>query len=197
MRDADTFAHFFRRVRAGDQDAAIQLVREYEPEIRREVRFRLTDPKLRRTVDSMDICQSVFGNFFVRAALGQFDLVRSEDLLRLLVKMARNKVIDRHRRAQVRNEDKRIPQAAATTAYRSSEPADPGPSPSSIVAGRELLDEVRQRMTEEERQVADARNRGQTWEQIAETYGGSPDALRKRLTRAFDRIVEELGLDEQ
>jgi len=29
MRDADTFASFFRRVRAGDQDAAIELVREY------------------------------------------------------------------------------------------------------------------------------------------------------------------------
>lgn len=196
MRDADNFADFFRRVRAGEQDAAIELVREYEPEIRREVRLRLTDPKLRRTVDSMDICQSVFGNFFVRAALGQFDLVRPEDLLRLLIKMTRNKVIDRHRRARVRNEDKRIPQAAASAAYCPSEPADPSPSPSSIVAGNELLEEVRRRLTDEERQIAEARSRGQAWEEVAETHAGSAEALRKRLPRAFDRIVDELGLDE-
>lgn len=181
---------------AGDQDAAIELVREYEPEIRREVRLRLTDPKLRRTVDSMDICQSVLGNFFVRAALGQFDLVRSEDLLHLLVKMARNKVIDRHRRQQARSDRSPTPQLAPTVARSPSEPADPGPSPSSIVAGKELLSEVRRRMTDEERRIAEARKRGQTWDEVAESCGGSPEALRKRLARTIDRIVEELGLDE-
>jgi RNA polymerase sigma-70 factor (ECF subfamily) len=197
MRDADSFAEFFRRVRAGDQQAAIELVREYEPEIRREVRLRLTDPKLRRTIDSMDICQSVFGNFFVRAAWGQFDLVRPEELLRLLVRMARNKVIDRHRRERARSGRERAPQVAPTAASCGHEPVDPGPSPSSIVAGKELLDEVRRRMTDEERQIADRRNRGQTWAQVAESCGGSAEALRKRLARAFDRIVAELGLDEQ
>jgi len=195
MRDAKTFAEFFRRVCEGDQDAAIELVREYEPEIRREVRFRLTDPKLRRTVDSMDICQSVFGNFFVRAALGQFDLVRPEDLLRLLVKMARNKVIDRHRRERARSGREQAPQVAPTAAYCGTEPVDPAPSPSSIVAGKELLEEVRRHMTEEERRIADARSRGQTWKQIAESQGDSAEALRKRLARAIDRIIAELGLD--
>ena len=196
MRDADSFAEFFRRVRAGDQDAALELVREYEPEIRREVRMRLTDPKLRRTVDSMDICQSVLGNFFVRAALGQFDLVRPEQLVRLLVTMARNKVIDRHRRERARSDGERKPQVAPTTNIDRHELADPGPSPSSIVAGKELLNEVRQRMTDEERQLADARQGGRTWDQVAEASGASPEALRKRLARAFDRIVAELGLDE-
>ncbi|NQT12507.1 MAG: RNA polymerase subunit sigma-24 [Planctomycetes bacterium] len=196
MRDANTFAEFFRRVRAGDQDAAIELVREYEPEIRREVRLRLTDPKLRRTVDSMDICQSVLGNFFVRAALGQFDLVRPEDLLRLLVKMARNKVIDRHRRQKARSDREQTPQLAPTVACSPSEPVDPGPSPSSIVAGKELLSEVRRRMTDEERRIAEARKRGQTWDEVAESCGGSAEALRKRLARTIDRIVDELGLDE-
>ena len=51
------FAELMARTRSGDQDAAQQLVREYEPEIRRAARLRLTDPKLRRIVDSIDICQ--------------------------------------------------------------------------------------------------------------------------------------------
>ena len=192
MSNARTFTELLRRVRAGDQDAALELVRDYEPEIRREVRLRLTDPKLRRTIDSLDICQSVFGNFFVRAAAGQFDLVRPEDLLRLLVKMARNKVIDRHRRERVRSS--RARPAPATVTPR-NEPTDPGPSPSSIASGKELLDEARRRMTDEERQIADARTRGQTWEEVAKSCGGNAEALRKRLARACDRVVAELGLD--
>ena len=42
----------------------------------------------------MDIGQSVMGSFFLRAALGEYDLDRPEDLIRLLISMTRNKVID-------------------------------------------------------------------------------------------------------
>jgi hypothetical protein len=35
-----------------------------DPAIRRVVRVRLQDRQLRRLLDSMDICQSVLGNFF-------------------------------------------------------------------------------------------------------------------------------------
>src|SRR5262249_35579497 len=53
------FRDLIVRVRLGDQRAAAELVGRYEPAIRRAVRFRLTDPRLRRTCDSMDVCQSV------------------------------------------------------------------------------------------------------------------------------------------
>ena len=70
------FREFIRRIRAGDEQAAVDLVRQYEPVIRTEVRMRLSDPRLYRTLDSMDICQSVLLSFFARAALGQYDLDR-------------------------------------------------------------------------------------------------------------------------
>ena len=70
VRDYDDFEDLIRRIRMGEAEAAAELVQRFEPEIRREVRIRLTDPKLRRVVDSIDICQSVLGNFLVRAALG-------------------------------------------------------------------------------------------------------------------------------
>jgi RNA polymerase sigma-70 factor (ECF subfamily) len=90
------FPELILRVRAGDADAAAEVVRRYEPEIR-------TDPGLRRLLDSMDVVQSVLGNCFVRAAAGQFDLERPEQLLKLLVTMARNKLRDQvsyHRAAR-------------------------------------------------------------------------------------------------
>jgi RNA polymerase sigma-70 factor (ECF subfamily) len=88
-----------RRVRGGDGRAAEELVRRYEPTIRRVVRVRLVDPRLQRLFDSMDICQSVFGSFFVHAALGDYELATPEQLLGLLVSMSRKKVVDKSRRA--------------------------------------------------------------------------------------------------
>ncbi len=50
-------------------------------------------------------------------------------------------------------------------------------------------------MSEEERQLAEERADGLDWSQIAAKRGDSPEALRKRLARAIDRISEELGLE--
>src|SRR5262249_1510462 len=92
MIDAFTFDARIRRVRAGAQDAATELVGRSEPAIRRAVRFRLADARLGTLLDSMDICQSVLASFFIRAASGQYELQNSGQLLRLLTAMARNKL---------------------------------------------------------------------------------------------------------
>src|SRR5262245_45048865 len=89
-----SFVDLVRRVRTGDAEASAQLVRRYEPAIRIAVRARLTDPGLRRLLDSMDICQSVLANFFVRATAGEFEITKPEHLVKLLATMARNRVTD-------------------------------------------------------------------------------------------------------
>jgi len=53
----------------GSLGTALELVREYEPLIRREVRLHLEDQRLARLFDSMDICQSVLASFFLRTAV--------------------------------------------------------------------------------------------------------------------------------
>src|SRR5690242_7706534 len=102
MPEATTFEELMRRVRAWDQDAATELVRRYEAAIRRAVRLRLADSRLGGLFDSMDICQSVLGSFFVRAASGQYDLETPEKVLGLLVAMARNKLASLARRQGAR-----------------------------------------------------------------------------------------------
>ena len=98
MSDGETFADFLRRIRAGDTEAASELVRKYEPEIRMEAKLRMRDPRLHRVVDSMDICQSVLASFFIKAASGGYDLESPERLLALLVTIARRKVAYHARR---------------------------------------------------------------------------------------------------
>src|SRR5437588_11225965 len=108
MSEESSFSDLIGRVRRGDQAAAAELVRRYEPTIRRAVRFRLTDPRLRRTCDSMDVCQSVLLSFFVRAASGQYDLDSPEQLLRLLTTMARNKLLNQARQQHAACRDTRL-----------------------------------------------------------------------------------------
>src|SRR4051794_7874124 len=97
MPEPTPYDELIRRVRARDEDAAAELIRRYEPAIRRAVRVRLADARLGSLLDSMDICQSVLKSFFVRAATGQYELETPEQLLKLLATMARNKLTNRAR----------------------------------------------------------------------------------------------------
>ena len=96
------FTEFVQRIRAGDGQAAAELVRQYEPLVRREIRLQLEDSRLERLFDSMDVCQSVLKSFFVRTAAGQYDLDDPSQLIRLLVTMARNKLASAAQRASTK-----------------------------------------------------------------------------------------------
>jgi RNA polymerase sigma-70 factor (ECF subfamily) len=192
VRPPTPFPELIHRLRQGDPDAAEELVRTYEKEIRRTIRIRLTDARLRRTLDSMDVCQSVLANFFVRASAGQFDLDRPEQLLALLLTTARNKVIDKARMEQARGQDRHGTGPSRLLAGV----VDPQETPSQIAAGKELLAAARNLMSDEERYLADQRALGRTWPELAAELGKSPEALRKQLQRALDRVTEALGLEE-
>jgi RNA polymerase sigma factor (sigma-70 family) len=193
MPDETPFQELIARLRTGDGAAAEELVRRYEPAIRRVVRLRLTDTRLRRAFDSMDVCQSVLASFFVRAALGQYDLGSPDQLLKLLAQMARHKVTDhmRHERAERRDLARLVGDAEAAGAVAAGDA-----SPSRQVAGKELLLEVRKRLSAEEAELADLRAQGREWADIGRERDESPEALRKRLARGLDRVAQQLGLDE-
>jgi RNA polymerase sigma-70 factor (ECF subfamily) len=188
-----SFRDLIDRVRAGDAAAADQLVRCYEPAIRRAVHVRMRNPQLRRCFDSLDVCQSVLASFFVRAALGQYQLDDANQLLRLLTRMARNKLAGQVQHHQAGQRDYRRLAGACDPA---SHLPVTSPSPSAQVEAAELLQEARQRLSAEERQVLELRQQGRSWEEIGAALGGSPDALRLKLARAAARVSRELGLDE-
>lgn len=195
MSEPEPIGDLIRRVRAGEAEAAAELVRRYEPIIRTRVRvwLRMQDPRLHRVFDSMDICQSVLASFFVRAAAGQYELDEPEQVLGLLIRMAQHKLSHRVHKEQAGRRDVRrveaidpgnLPHAAARAA-----------SPSDVVAARELLTELRKRLTEQELQIVDRRAQGDNWSAIAQELGGTPDGRRMQLARALDRVADELHFD--
>jgi RNA polymerase sigma-70 factor (ECF subfamily) len=193
MSDETSFRSLLDRVRAGDEQAAEELIRLYLRPIRLVVRKRLRDPALRTLLESMDICQSILGGFFVRMALGQFDLQTPEDLRKLLVTMAENKIRNHKRRLEAARRDYRRTHGPDPAG---PEFVDPTPSPGRIVANKELLQEVRRRLSTEVRQIADLRAAGHSWQEIANQLGQAPDVLRMRHQRAVNRLAKEMGLEE-
>ena len=193
MSAADSFADLVRRLRAGEEEAAVELVHSYESVVRREVRLRLRDPRLRRVFDSMDVCQSVLGSFLLRAAAGQYELDGPSQLVRLLVDITRRKVAAAARKQQAGIRDYRRVEGLDPA---SCPIADPGPSPSHVVSGRELLAEVRQRLSAEELQLVELRAQGLGWDEVARELGGTGEGRRKQLDRATRRVAIELGLED-
>ncbi|MEI7686331.1 MAG: sigma-70 family RNA polymerase sigma factor [Planctomycetota bacterium] len=194
MPENEGFRELMERVRHREPEAAAELVRRYESVIRRVVRIHLHDGRMRRVLDSMDICQSVLASFFVRTALGQYELETPEQLLKLLTTIARNKLSNQANRMRAQRRDIR---------RDADSPDDPGlavdqaSDPSEQVAAKEILEKVRSRLTVDERFLAEQRALGRGWKDIADEIGGTDVALRKKLTRALDRVMTELGLDEK
>ncbi|HVK09128.1 MAG TPA: sigma-70 family RNA polymerase sigma factor [Gemmataceae bacterium] len=193
MSGDNTFAEFVARIRAGDEQAAAELVRRYEPLIRREIRMRLEDRRLSRLFDSMDLCQSVLASLFLRTAAGEYDLERPEQLVGLLVTMARNKLASAARREyRVRRDNRRVSEKAAEDL---DGVPDGGLGPGEVLASKELLEQFRQALSAEERQIVELRGGGLAWADVAARLGGTAQSRRMQLTRAVERVVRELGIE--
>jgi RNA polymerase sigma-70 factor (ECF subfamily) len=182
------------RVRTGDAQAAAEFVHHFEPVIRSRIRvwLRMRDARLRRLFDSMDICQSVLASFFVRAAAGQFELERPESVVNLLVQMARHKLANQVQKQQAQRRDIRRLHGEGT---HEIDVAGADPTPSEWCAGQELLEELRKRLSDEEKLIADRRADGHDWAAISAEIDGTPDGRRMQLTRALDRITSQLGIE--
>src|SRR5260370_34566567 len=113
----------------------------------------------------MDVGQSVLKSFFFRTGAGQYELDTPEQLQRLLVTMARNKLASAARGQHRQRRDQR--RVAAAGEEKLEGVAADGPTPSQIVAGKELLERFRQALNEEERQLAELRGEGLAWGDIA------------------------------
>jgi RNA polymerase sigma-70 factor (ECF subfamily) len=193
MIDSAAFLVFVERVRSGDAEAARELVRRYEDVIRREVRLRLDNAQLGRFLDSLDISQSVLSSFFARASEGQYQLESPDQLARLLVGMARNKLAFQARKQRAKRRDSRL---TAAGRVEDLDVASAGPGPSDSASVQELYQEVRRRLSAEELQIADLWSEGCGWPEIVERLGGKPSARRMQLSRAIHRVARQMKQED-
>lgn len=193
MEKPHSFDELLARLRRGEDGAVREFVATYEPYIRRAIRPRLVRAGLRAAADSADICQSVLGSFLIRIACGEYELHSAGDLEKLLVTIARRKFAALTRREYAERRDRRRVLAILSD----HDPVDPGTDPGQDLLLRDVVEQVRQRLADEERALFESRQKGQSWEAIARQRNDSAVLLRKRLSRALHRVAVELGLEDR
>jgi len=188
MREPGDFHDLVRRVREGDQGAAAELVRLFEDPIlrviRTEMRSRGDYDQIRRDFSAVDICQSVFASLFTRLKEDRFDFEKPQDLRNLLCAMAHYKISSKAKLCRVKLR-------AVLDDDMSPDPVDPGPGPEKSVDDKDFSAAVLKHFTLDELEVVIRRLDEQSWAAIAAALGGTPEARRKQLNRAFDRVRDD------
>lgn len=190
--NSDILTTLIQGIKQGNQNSATEFFRQYEPEVRRFIRFRMTDPRLRRLFDSVDVCQSVMARFFNHVRAGRISVEHPLQLLKLLTTMARNSLLDHARKAKVRH---RI-------SGHDADPdlilnlKDPASAAVNQIEQADLVTLIRKQMRPDEQLALDKWMLGHGWDALSIEFSCEPDAIRKKLTRAIDRATKELGLLE-
>ncbi len=106
--------------------------------------------------------------------------------------MARNKLASHARKERADRYDARRPDELIDEAsgLQSREP-DPGAE----ISAQELCQQALARLTADERDLVERRHQGCDWASIAIEKGSTAVVLRKRFSRALDRVLQEVGLE--
>lgn len=185
------FQDFYSGLMEREPEAISRMLTRFEPYLLRIVRRRL-NVRLRTKVDSIDVVQSVWASFFrVADRVSSFD--HSGQMLKFLITIARNKVMDEMRRTFV---------TAKRALNRETSLFDLGPdenTPADVVDTRlsrpaELADardhwRVWTRgQPKKHQRVMELRAAGATYKEISDRLGIHERSARKIINRLIDRI---------
>ncbi len=181
----DELRHFLDRIKAGDDDAARDLLLRYEAEVRLVVRRQL--PRLLRSrFDSLDFLQSVWGSFFrrVRDGTGRGEFEDTRHLVAFLARAAKNKVIDEYRRAASQKQDMHREEPLWGDGDRPRDLPDDEATPSEVAQANEELDRLRELVPADRREVLELKAQGLSSREIGDRLGISE--------RTVQRVIEDL-----
>jgi RNA polymerase sigma factor (sigma-70 family) len=187
MPEATDFPDLIKRVRRGDEAAAEELVRRFEPFIQRLVRIRrrqrVDDERLRLHVGLSDVCQSVFRSFREGLKNDRYRLEQPADLERLLQAMIRFNIATKARRSSVKLR-------GLIDDFDAQDWSDSAPGPEKEVDAQDLADAIQGQFNEDELEIFTLRLDEAPWAEIAEKLGCTADAARVKLSRAIARVRE-------
>lgn len=171
-------AELLARYRGGDQAAAALLHEKYVSKVTSLARQWMSED-LKPRVDADDVAQSVFRTFFRRVAGGQYDAPDQEELWRLLLTIALNKLRNSasyHRAAK---------RGVARTVNFSAE-TESGEDNESEVIVKLLVEELLGRLGPAQRDLVRMRILGCSVDEIA--------LASKRSKRTVERTLQEFRL---
>ncbi len=183
---------FLIRIRSGDEDAARDLLKRYEAEVRLVVRRQL--PRLLRSrFDSIDFLQSVWADFFQKVRSGQSGFEDERHLVGFLARAAKNKVIDQYRRAASQKQNVYREEPIWTQAGRTRELAGQDATPSQVAEAREALGRLQELMPDDRRMILELKAQGLSSREIGERLGVSERTIQREIEDLRRRMQSEWG----
>ncbi len=180
LGNAQTDQSLLRRFRIGEEDAATQLYVRYARRLEALARAQ-TGAALAARVDPEDIVQSVFRTFFRRAAAGQYEIPDGEELWKLFLVIALNKIraVGAYHRAAKR--DARATYSASIAEDSLAHATQGDESPLRLL--QMVIDELLAELPEAHRQMIELRISGHHVNEIAESTG--------RAKRSVERVLQQ------
>lgn len=180
----DPLDELIDRLNKGDVSAAERAFLAYEPYLRMAVRRRLSGP-LRSKFDSMDIVQSVWAD--VVSGLGEagWRFADRAHLRAFLVRMARNRLVDRHRQHH-RAIDR---EHALGTIAPEDAPKARDPRPSEVAQGHELWKLMLDECSPAHREILILKRQGLLLTEIAARTGFHEGSIRRILYDLARRLT--------
>jgi RNA polymerase sigma-70 factor (ECF subfamily) len=169
-----------RRFRDGQADAPTQLYLRYAQRLH-ALATKQTSAELARRVDPEDIVQSVFRTFFRRLSAGNYDVPDGEEIWKLLLVMALNKIRTTANFHKAAKRDVR--RTYGGEALEAGSGATTGGDEAAMTVLRLVVDELLQGLPESHRKMVEARIEGHEVAQIADEVG--------RSKRSVERVLQE------
>jgi RNA polymerase sigma-70 factor (ECF subfamily) len=175
-----------RRFRHGSEDAATQLYLRYARRLRALARARCPR-NLAVRVDADDIVQSVFRSFFQAARRGLYEVPRGEELWKILLVIALNKIRDATSFHQAARRDVRL---TAQAEHNQAALAEKQQDDASLVFLQLVIDEALERLPPPHRRMVRMRIEGHEVAQIALATGRSKRSVERILQEARQKLHE-------
>jgi len=173
---------------------AHQIVERYASQLLILVSTKL-NRRLRPRLSARDVVQSAFRSFFARG----LDQRAPEEIEDLLVVIAVRKAIDaahyhwRGKRSVLREQPLGSGEGIDDYPPEFLESLKSGPSPDEIAAGREAVENLLERLSEQERVIVTLESEGFSQKEIATRLETTPRTVRRKKAEMRKRMSRELG----
>jgi RNA polymerase sigma-70 factor, ECF subfamily len=181
-----------RQLQQGQDDAALQIYMRYAERLIRLAR-RQTPQDMASRFDPEDIVQSVFRTFFRRASSGQYALPEGEELWKLLLVIALNKV--RAQGAYHRAKKRDVRRTSSLSQDRDDLVGQADEDAARWIL-ESSIDDVIKRQPETNREIIRLRIEGHEVQSIAEQTQRSKRTIERVLQNFRTELLKEISIGE-
>jgi RNA polymerase sigma-70 factor (ECF subfamily) len=188
----DALDTLLAKLSSGDAAAAEQVFLAYEPYLRLVVRRMLPD-QLRSKFDSVDVVQSVWADVLTGFRTSGWRFTNAAQLKAFLVRVTRNRFIDRYRQHRVALEHQRSldPTDLAEAA------ASPDERPSQVAEADELWQQMLALCPPAHRELLELKRQGCSLAELAEKTGLHESSVRRILYDLARRLASHRDMVER